>query len=434
MGGNKVKKRILGILMSMTMLVTLTAGCGAKGADKSSDTSNNSVSGDSAQGTETNANTYEGIPITSDKVELTVWESTAGADKFVIEAGKKFHELYPNITVKYVNVELGDAPGQIALDGPAGVGPDLFAVPSNAIGTLIESGHILPSQNEAYLKKHLLGSCSAAITMQDKLWGYPLSADTYTLFYNKALISEDQVPKTFDDLKTWCTTFNANNPGKQGFLMSPDAYYAYIFLSKDNNQVFGPKGDDPTTTYVNTPQAVEGMEYYQSLRKIFDVPSADVTAAYCDGAFSSGTAAMYLTGLWNVSNFKDAGIDFGVTTIPTLPGSDVPPSSLSNARDMVVSAYSNHPNEAAAFGLFMVSDKMQKLRFDLTGTLPSVNVSVDADYVAGFLKQLEYANPTPAIAKMNDFWDPMDAATKNIWDGADVQKELDGANKAILAE
>ena len=143
---------------------------------------------------------------------------------------------------------------------------------------------------------------------------------------------------------------------------------------------------------------------------------------------------MYITGLWNVANFQDAGIDFGVKAIPCIEGSDTPPAAMSNARNMVVSAYSDYPNEAAAFGLFMISDEMQKLRFELTGSLPSVNVELDADYVAGFLEQLEYAAPTPSIAKMNDYWDPMDAATANIWDGADVKKELDAAQKAILAE
>ena len=146
----------------------------------------------------------------------------------------------------------------------------------------------------------------------------------------------------------------------------------------------------------------------------------------------SGNVAMYVTGLWNVANFQDAGINFGVTTLPCLPGENTPPASMSNARNMVVSAYSEHPDEAAAFALFMTSDDMQKLRFELTGSLPSVNIDVDADYVAGFLDQLEYAAPTPAIAEMNDVWTIMDAASANIWDGADVQKELDAAYQAIM--
>lgn len=423
-----MKKRLLSTLLCTAMLGTMLTGCG--GGNGSDD----GGGADSGSGEKSGGNTYEGIEMTDEDIELTVWESTAGADEFVIQAGEKFTEMFPNIKIKYVNVELGDSPGQIALDGPAGVGPDLFATPSNAIGQLVQSGHILPTQNEEYVKGQLLASCSSAITLDGKMYGYPLSADAYALFYNRALIKDDEVPATFEELKTWCKTFNADNTGKQGFLIVPQIYYAYIFASKDGNYAFGPNGDDPESPNANTEEAIEGMKEFQGLREILDVPAADLEASQCDGAFASGSAAMYITGLWNVANFQDAGIDFGVKAIPCIEGSDTPPAAMSNARNMVVSAYSDYPNEAAAFGLFMISDEMQKLRFELTGSLPSVNVELDADYVAGFLEQLEYAAPTPSIAKMNDYWDPMDAATANIWDGADVKKELDAAQKAILAE
>ena len=419
-----MKKKLLSVLLCGAMLGTVLTGCGGNGEDSKEGSGNSSGGGQ----------TYEGIELTDEEIELTVWESTAGADEFIIQAGEKFTEMFPNIKIEYVNVELGDSPGQIALDGPAGVGPDLFATPSNAVGQLVQSGHILPTQNEEYVNEQLLASCVSAITLDGTMYGYPISADTYALFYNKDLIGDNEIPATFEELKEWCRTFNKENPDKHGFMMNPAIYYAYMFISKDGNYAFGPNGDDPESPNVNTEAAVEGMTEFQELREILDVPAADLAVSQCDGAFMSGTAAMYVTGLWNVANFQDAGIDFGVTTVPCLEGTDTPPASMSSARDMVVSAYSDYPNEAAVFGLFLISDEMQELRFELTGALPSVNTEVEADYVEGFLKQLEYAAPTPAIAKMNDYWEPMDAATANIWDGADVKKELDAAEKAILAE
>lgn len=52
-------------------------------------------------------------------VTLVVWESTGGPDEFIKQAGEAFTKLYPHIKIEYVNVELGDASGQIAWDGPA---------------------------------------------------------------------------------------------------------------------------------------------------------------------------------------------------------------------------------------------------------------------------------------------------------------------------
>ena len=77
---------------------------------------------------------------------------------------------------------------------------------------------------------------------------------------------------------------------------------------------------------------------------------------------------------------------------------------------------------------------MQKLRFDLTGTVPSINVEVSSPYLGGFMAQLNYAFPMPSIPEMGMYWEAMNNASKNIWDGADVKAELDACNAAILGK
>ena len=79
-----------------------------------------------------------------------------------------------------------------------------------------------------------------------------------------------------------------------------------------------------------------------------------------------------------------------------------------------------------------MSDEMQLLRFKLTGALPGTRVSVGSAYLSGMMRQLEYAFPMPSIPEMNKYWNSMNNASKNIWDGADVRKELDACNRAIL--
>ena len=91
------------------------------------------------------------------KVTLTVWESTNGPDEFIRKAGQAYTKTHPNVTIKYVNVELGDAVTQIALDGPAGVGPDLFAAPHDRLGSLVSGGHVLPTANANAIKSSGFG-------------------------------------------------------------------------------------------------------------------------------------------------------------------------------------------------------------------------------------------------------------------------------------
>ena len=371
----------------------------------------------------------------NEKVVLTVWESLQGPDEFIRQAGDAYSKSHPNVEIKFVNVELGDAAGQIALDGPAGVGPDIFAAPHDKLGELVNGGHILPTVNADAVKQAVLGACSQALTYDGKMYGYPISAETYALFYNKDLISESDVPKTWDDLAEWTKAFNAKNSGKRGFVMDVgNGYYTILFTTAGGNRLFGTSGTDTSSSYLNTANAVNGMKLFQSLKDVLNVPAADLDTGNCDAAFQGGNAAMHITGPWNIKNFKDAGLNFGVAPLPALPGDKNPASSFSGTRAMFVSAYSDYPAEAADFAQFLISASMQQLRFDLTGAMPSIDTPVSNPYIGGFLKQLDYAFPMPSIPEMAKFWETMGNTSKNIWDGADAQTELDACNAAIISK
>ena len=371
----------------------------------------------------------------TEAVTLTVWESLGGPDEFIKQAGAAYTAKHPNVTIKFVNVELGDATGQIALDGPAGVGADLFAAPHDKLGELVTGGHVAPTVNASAVKADVLGACATALTYNGTMYGYPVSAETYALFYNRNLISDSEVPTTWEGLASWVKNFNAANPSKYGFVMDVgNGYYTILFTTANGNRLFGPSGTDTTNTRLNNADAVKGMQFFQSLRSVLNVPAADLGTSTCDAAFQAGQAAMHITGLWNVVNFENAGIDFGVAAIPSLPGESTPAATFSGTRAMFVSNYSDHPEEAADFAQFLLTPEMQQLRFNLTGAMPSIDTSVSSKYMAGFLKQLDYAFPMPSIPEMAAFWDTMGNTSRNIWDGADVQSELNACNSAIIGK
>ena len=414
------------------MLAALT-GCGSESANTPNDSDTPVEGGQS----------YQGIPLTSEDITLVVWESTSGADEFIIQAGKAFTAMYPNIRIEFVNVELGDASGQIALDGPAGVGPDLFAAPNNTAGVMVSSGLILESPAQDYLKEHLTAGAQTAITYGGNMYGVPIASEGYAVFYNRALISDEEVPTSFEDLVAWAETFNAENPGKSAFLMNvAEGYYTITFCTQTpDKRIFGEYGDDPTVTHLNDEANVKTFAWMvENLRPVMDFASADIDQSTLQDRFVKGNAAMFVTGLWDVSVFQNAGIDFGVTTFPTLPGTDIVPEVFSSARVMYTSAFSTHVNEANAFALFLVSDEMQQLRYEICGSAPTTAVTVESDYITGFAKQMGYSYPCPVLPEFNAFWDAMNNASCNIWDCgktgdeliAFIQAELDAADNAIV--
>jgi len=374
------------------------------------------------------------VPVSAqDAVKLVVWESTGGPDEWIKAAGEAFTKLNPNITVEFVNVELGDTSGQIALDGPAGVGPDLFAAPHDKLGELVIGGHILPTVNPDAVKEAVLASTSQALTYDGVMYGYPVSAETYALYYNKDLIPAEEVPTTWEDLKTWTAAFNAKNPDKYGFLMDVgNIYYTILFTTMNGNRLFGPDGTDTSSSYLATEDAIAGMKIFQGLHEVVPLAAADANTATADGAFAAGNAAMHISGPWNVANFTKAGINFGVAPLPSLDGT-TPAASFSGTRGIFVSAYSEHPEEAAKFAEFLISPEMQQQRYDITGALPSIPLEVESEAAKGFIAQLEYAFPMPSVPQMGAFWESGNAAYANIWDGTDVETELKALDKAIVS-
>lgn len=368
-----------------------------------------------------------------EEIVLTVWESANGLDEFINKAGEAFSAKYPNVKIKFEAVESSEAANKIALDGPAGVGADLFAGQQDQVVKLVTGNHIKSVSFTNKIEKSLLNSCRQASTYEGKTWGYPVAAETCALYYNKDLITEDEVPTTWEDLIDWTAEFNANNPGKQGFIMDVTfAYYSILFTTANGNRLFGKSGMDFSSSYLNTEDAIKGMEVFQALSKVINLPAGDLTSSKVDEAFTSGNAAMVISGPWNLSPYEHAGINYGVTTLPALPGDSTPAASFAGVHCMFVSAYSKYPEAATAFAEFLLSEEMQALRYEITNTMPSIRMELEDENANGFLKQLDYAFPMPSGPQMGKFWGVFGATSANIWNGADIKTELDAANADII--
>lgn len=434
----EMKKRILSVALVVTMAATVFTGCGSS-SSKTKTTKFNAKDIDFKTNQE----------ITSEKIELTVWESSAGPDEFIKQAGEYFTELYPNIKIKYVNVETTDANSKIVLDGPGGNGPDLFATAHNNSGVMASGATIEPVPDSE--KDIVAASCSesalkgATLNTADgksQLYGFPVSVETYALFYNKDLIKEEEVPKTMEELVTYMESFNQEHKGEdvQPFLFDAgNAYYSVMFTSSPTNHLYGENGNDIKETYMNTPEAVAQMSDFVALSKAINQKSGDIDYKHNDALFGAGQLAMNVSGAWNIKTFEENGINFGITSIPSLTGSDNPPTNFMGVRCMFVSAYSNHKPEAIAFAEFLMTKEMQQLRCELTSTMPArddvlENISDEKikGYMEGLNKQIAYSYPMPNMAQASLFWTAFASAYSNIWNGetTDIQGELDTADKS----
>lgn len=431
-----MKKRILSVALVAAMATTMLTGCGKSKSD--ADDAIKDIDVDKID-LQTNQE------LTSDKIELTVWESSAGPDEFIEAAGKCFTKLYPNIKIKYVNVESTDANSKIVLDGPGGNGPDLFATAHNNAGVMAAGAAIepVPDSEKDIIAKSCNESALAGATLNQAdgtstLYGYPVSVETYALFYNKALIKKEEIPATMKELVTYIENYSNSDKDVQPFLFDAgNAYYSVMFTSTPSTHLYGENGNDIKSTYMNTAESVAQMSDFVALSKAIGQKAGDVDYKHNDALFGAGQLAMNVSGAWNIKTFEEDGIDFGITAIPKMTGSETAPTNLMGVRCMFVSAYSTHKAEATAFAEFLMTKEMQALRCKLTSTMPARDDAIELvdddkikEYMDGLNEQISYSYPMPNMSQASLFWSAFASAYSNIWNGetTDIQKELDTAD------
>lgn len=413
------KRRILSLVLSVVLSVSLLAACGQPASNETTTP-------------ETSTAPQSNNSDTPEPVTLKVWESDGPEKTFVEEMAKAYMVENPHVTIEVEPVAHTDAAQRIQLDGPAGVGADIFAAPHDKLGEMLVSGIILENQYADEIKKNIIEAAITATSSEGVLYGFPTGVETYALFYNKDIISNP--PKTWEEVKEFAKTFNNPAEGKYAIVWDvDDGYFNYMFLSGYGADLFGPEGTDKSQHMVNSPEAIKSLEYFQSLRKeILDVDAADLTGDFMNAGFQNGTIAMAVTGPWSIAGYREAGVNFGVTTLPRLPGNDNPPKSFSGIRAMYVSAFTKHPEEAQKFANYLVSKEALAKRYEITKQIPPrTDISISDEAHEGILAQFAFSKPMPSIPAMNTYWPSVASAYANIWNGSDIKTELDLAAAAI---
>ncbi|ULQ60951.1 maltose ABC transporter substrate-binding protein [Brucepastera parasyntrophica] len=304
------------------------------------------------------------------KVQLKVWESEGAEKDFMLWAAGEFKKIHPEVNIIYEPVGSVDSRSKIELDGPAGVGADIFVAPHDHLGALVNGGHVLPIDDPSFIKNEFIDAAVFGSQYNGVTYGYPLAIETYALFYNKDAIKNP--PKTWAEVEEFAKTWNNKAQNKFAIVWEvANAYYDYIFMGGFGAPLFGPSGSDRKQHNLNSPKAVEGAKYFQTLRKtILDVPASDMSGDFCSSSFTEGKAAMVIVGPWKINEYKKLKINFGVAAIPVFPGQSTPPASFSGIRLAFVSAYSNYPEIAKEFARFLMSKEVLQKRYEYTDQIP----------------------------------------------------------------
>lgn len=371
----------------------------------------------------------------SAKNSLTVYVDN-GYKSYMEEAAKAFEKE----SGTKVNIKTGDALGgldKLSLDNQSGKAPDVMMAPYDRVGGLGNDGQLA----EVTLNKDSKTdkTTESLVTNGGKVYGAPAVIETLVLYYNKDLLQE--APKTFGELEELAKDSKYDFAGEEGkntaFLADwTNFYYAYGLLSGNGGYVFGKNGTDPKDIGLNNQGAIDGIEYAKTWYAKWPKGLQDTKGAanFIQTQFQEGKTAAIIDGPWKASSLKEAKVNYGVATIPTLPNGKAY-SAFGGGKAWVIPAGANNPEAAQKFVDFLTSTDQQKAFYDKTNEVPANTeareyaVGKNDELTTAVVKQFENAQPMPNISEMSTVWDP--AATM-LFDAVSGKKSAkDAADDAV---
>jgi multiple sugar transport system substrate-binding protein len=274
-------------------------------------------------------------------------------------------------------------------------------------------------------------------------YGLPATFSDVVLIYNKTLFDEAglEYPNadwTWEDAQAAAEALTDPEAGVYGAFQPVSFFEFYKSLAQAGGEFFDAEGN----AAFNSEAGVAAAEWLTGKPGTIMPTLADIggTPDFDTSLFRSGKLAMWWNGIWQFSGLADSGIDFDVS---------VEPGSVQSANAVfmngaVVSAGSDHPDEAAAWIAFLTgSETTVETRLASSWELPAVNDE------AAFASYLEITPPAnrqavfdaldnialpPVIERQQEMQDIVGQALERIVvDGVDPQEALDEAAAAVDA-
>ena len=365
-----------------------------------------------------------------------------GYVKFIEEIKGDF-EKENDVTIKITEKDMFDQLDALSLDGPAGKAPDVMMSAYDRLGPLGQQGHLAEvtlSDDASYNETD-----KQQVTVDGKFYGAPGVIETLVMYYNKDLIND--APKTFGELEELAKDSKYDFKGEEGkntaFLAKwTDFYFAYGLMSGYGGYVFGKDGTDPKDVGLNNKGSIEGIEYATDwFQNVWPKGMMDIKAAgdFVTSQFTEGKTAAIIDGPWAAANYKETGLNFGVSKIPTLKNGEEY-QAFGGGKAWVVSNYSTNKEMAQKFIDYIVNDKNQETFYKLTQEVPANNnarktaTEENNELTNAVIAGYENAKPMPNIPEMAEVWTGGENLMFDAASGKQTAKEAADAAVKIINE
>ena len=356
----------------------------------------------------------------SENVRLMVWSPSEDQSKdsgeWLQTCCENFAAMHPewDITFVYGVADEAGAAGTVSQDAEASA--DVFMFANDTLTTLTDAGALAKfggkyaEQIQATNSQSLLDS----LTLDGYLYGVPFTTNTWFMYYDKSVFSEEDVKNLDTMLEKGVVSFPFTN-----------SWYLPAFYFGNGCTLFGDGTQEALGADFSGEKAADVTNYlidlYNNPNFVVDADGSGI-AGLRDGSIN----AMF-TGSWDAASIEEIlGENMGVAALPTftLNGEEKQMYAYAGSKAIGVNSNTKYPVQAVELAIYLGSAEAQQLHYELRNVIPC-NTELLADPAIASDALVAAQNDTfdrtsilqPFVASMNNCWTPVENMGKGIRSG-----------------
>ena len=356
----------------------------------------------------------------SENVRLMVWspsqDQAKDSGEWLQTCCNRFAELHPewNITFVYGVADEAGAAGTVSQDAEASA--DVFMFANDTLTTLTDAG-ALAKFGGIYADEIANTNSQGlvdSLTMDDYIYGVPFTTNTWFMYYDKSVFTEEDIKSLDAMLAKGVVSFPFTN-----------SWYLPAFYFGNGCTLFGDGTQEELGADFGGDNAVEVTNY---LIDLYNNPNFVVDA---DGSglagMRDGSIKAMFTGSWDAAALKEIlGDNMGVAALPTftLNGEEKQMYAYAGSKAIGVNTNSKYMVQAIQLALYLGGAESQQLHYDLRTVIPC-NTELLADPAIASDELVAAQNETfdrtsilqPFVSGMSNCWTPVENMGKGIRSG-----------------
>jgi arabinogalactan oligomer/maltooligosaccharide transport system permease protein len=368
---------------------------------------------------------------------IVVWHAYSGGEEAALETTvRAFNSSQTAISAEAIAVPYGSMADKLQAAIPRRHGPDVFIFANDLVGQWTRQGLLFRLDESASLKDVLARLWPQTVTPLrdgDALWGVPLAFKSLALFYRTDMVPSP--PRTTGDLLALCRRFReqASPPRRYGLVYEAASFFSHAaWLHGFGGKIIPPGQELPR---LDTPEELAALRFLAGMVARGDIPE-EMTAVLVAQFFNQGRAAVVINGPWFIGDIAP-GVPYGVAPMPRVTETGRLAAPLTSIEAGFVSAYTPHPEAAAAFLGFLAGPEGASLRMRIGRQAVSEQSAWQSEtaksdpILQAFFAQMNDMVPSPKHPGMRAFWEPGQQALRQVLRGVLPEKALRDAQHLL---